>query len=173
MLTVSIEDNGLTQRLTALVNRAKQIPPSTWDSIGDLVIKGIHQNYEISGLQVISGKLKNSPQIGARGDLFITVETPPKTKEFGYAIIQQLGGTIVQTVTEKQRRFFWAKHFEESGGFSKWNPESGMDTESKWKGMALSKKLTITIKPHNWFALQEQTKQAILQILSKYLLNGN
>jgi phage gpG-like protein len=55
-----------------------------------------------------------------------------------YALIHNEGGTIVQNVTDKQRSFFWAKHYEAKAA-------SQAVLAERWKRMALSKTLHITI----------------------------
>jgi hypothetical protein len=65
-----------------------------------------------------------------------------------YARIYNEGGTISQNIpiTPKMRKFYWAKFFEAGGGKSK---EKGQDVpeEAKfWRGMALTKKTSISRK---------------------------
>lgn len=56
-----------------------------------------------------------------------------------YSRIHNEGGVINQTIaiTPKMRRFAWAKYYEE-------NPTGEGDTGGKWKGLALTKKTSIT-----------------------------
>ncbi|MBL7813830.1 MAG: hypothetical protein JNL70_02405, partial [Saprospiraceae bacterium] len=49
-----------------------------------------------------------------------------------YAQIHNEGGTITQTVTDRQRAFFWAKHYEAKAA-------SQAVLAERWKRMALSK----------------------------------
>ena len=55
-----------------------------------------------------------------------------------YAQIHNEGGTITQTVTPKQRGFFWAKHHEAK-------ERNQLTDAERWKRMALSKTLTINM----------------------------
>ena len=55
-----------------------------------------------------------------------------------YALIHNEGGTITQTVTAKQKGFFWAKHYEAK-------ERNQLTDAERWKRMALSKTLTINM----------------------------
>lgn len=52
-----------------------------------------------------------------------------------YAQVHNEGGTIKIPVTDKMRRFAWAMHHNQTGGKG----------DSQWKGLALTKKDTLTI----------------------------
>jgi phage gpG-like protein len=55
-----------------------------------------------------------------------------------YAQIHNEGGTIIQTVTPRQKGFFWAKHKEAK-------ERNNLTDAERWKRMALSKTLTINM----------------------------
>lgn len=62
-----------------------------------------------------------------------------------YGAVHEFGGTF--KVTDKQRRFFWAKHYETK--------------EDMWKALALSKTYTIPARPYLRPALDTQTGAAL------------
>ena len=65
-----------------------------------------------------------------------------------HGAVHEYGGTF--TITERQRRFFWAKH-----------AETGNDM---WKALALSVTYTIPARPYLRPAIDEMKKAAILTV---------
>jgi phage gpG-like protein len=64
-----------------------------------------------------------------------------------YAQIHNEGGTIVQTVTPKQKGFFWAKHYEAK-------ERNNLTDAERWKRMALSKTLTINMPQRQFMPIK-------------------
>lgn len=75
-----------------------------------------------------------------------TVKLVAGNKDLLYACVHEYGGTF--TITEKQRKFFWAKWYE-----------SGNEM---WKALALSTTYTIPARPYLRPAIDEMKKAAIL-----------
>jgi phage gpG-like protein len=71
-----------------------------------------------------------------------------------YAEIQNYGGTIEQTLTEKQKKFFWSKYYQTNN--------------SKYKKFALSKKISIKIPARQFAGKGIKTYQSIKKALKKY-----
>lgn len=65
-----------------------------------------------------------------------------------YARVHEYGGTF--TITDKQRRFFWAR-FADTG-------------ESMWRALALSKTYTIPPRPYLRPAVDEKKKEAVWEM---------
>lgn len=102
----------------------------------------------------------------------ITYRTGPGTVTITtdkvYARIHNYGGTINVPVTDKMRKFAWAKHYEytrETGG-----------KDSKWKGLALTKKSSLNINmPKRQFIgdspeLERIIEQKLSEQITKILL---
>lgn len=64
-----------------------------------------------------------------------------------YAKIHNEGGTITQAVTQKQSGFFWAKYYEAT-------ERKDIATAQRWKRMALSKSLNITIPKRQFMPIE-------------------
>lgn len=69
-----------------------------------------------------------------------------------YGAIHEFGGTF--TVTERQRRFFWAKHMETKDGM--------------WRALALSATYTMPAKPYLRPAI-DSTKREAIQVTARSL----
>lgn len=89
------------------------------------------RNHLFSGIQYIPG------------DGRVTISNPVQ-----YAAAHQFGETVTVPITPKMRRFAWAKHYEAGGGGdSDTEGEENTNTEASfWKGMALTKKTSLSIK---------------------------
>jgi len=76
--------------------------------------------------------------------LFNSIKSTPgegKVKisnEVPYASAHQFGETIQTPVTQRMRRFAWAKYYEAGGGVK--NPDTKNPNADFWKGLALTKK---------------------------------
>lgn len=79
-----------------------------------------------------SGLLRDSIRAVVSGNMVVVETNRP------YAQIHNEGGTIIQTVTPRQRAFFWAKHKEAKD-------RNQLNDADRWKRMALSKTLTINM----------------------------
>ncbi|MBK9458291.1 MAG: phage virion morphogenesis protein [Sphingobacteriales bacterium] len=91
------------------------------------------------GILSKSGNLRRSIRTTKVTEDNVTVGTYKK-----YAQIHNEGGTITQTPTPKQRKFFWAKYY------------ASEKTNEAWKGAALAKQIHITI-PQRKFIGNSQT----------------
>ncbi len=92
------------------------------------------RNHLFSGIQYVPG------------DRRVVISNPVP-----YAAAHQFGETIQVPITPKMRRFAWAKHYETGGGSDgagKGGEQAatGADEASFWKGLALTKKTTLSIK---------------------------
>lgn len=83
-------------------------------------------------LLVKSGALRRSLRLRTGNDWFEIYTDMP------YAKAHNEGAVVVQKVTPRQRRYFWAMH-------SKAKKRGRGDEAERWKRMALSQKLTIRI----------------------------
>jgi phage gpG-like protein len=105
------------------------------------------------------GQLRKSIRVlrktGGDGGFSVTIGTD-KT----YAKVHNEGGEINQTVTDKQRGFFWAMYYQtkKAGDKSRKHKERLSDEAEVWKSMALAKTLHIKI-PKRQFMGQSQTLQ--------------
>jgi len=77
-------------------------------------------------------------------------------EQLPYAAIHQHGGIIHQDVTEKQRKFFWARWYDTG--------------DEMWKRMALSNELNIIIPRRPYMVLQEQDIEEILELIGNFVL---
>ncbi|MDR2890748.1 MAG: phage virion morphogenesis protein [Alistipes sp.] len=77
------------------------------------------------------------------GDSRVVISDP-----IPYAAAHQFGEAITVPITAKMRRFAWAKHYEAGGGSdSGTEGEENTNTEASfWKGLALTKKTSLSIK---------------------------
>ncbi len=82
-----------------------------------------------------------------------------------YAAIHNEGGTINSTIpiTDKMRKFAWAMHYNETGG----------EGDSKWKGLALTKKdtlnLSINMPQRQFIGDSKELNTAITELIEKHL----
>jgi hypothetical protein len=155
----------------AMKDEADQLP----DLMTALVLENMHEGRNpdpntrntTSMVYERSGGLKRGFIPGQAGSLS-KVTVTPQGVDFTVgttsivALVQEYGATI--TITEKMRKFFWAKY-----------AETGADM---WRGLALTKKSVITIPPRPFFskALQEleavevpEIVEAIYQRLARYI----
>jgi len=108
---------------------------------------------------VKSGALRRSLRMKAGADYFeIYTELP-------YAKAHNEGATIIQTVTPRQRKYFWAMYHKELkyGGYSQ---------ASVFKAMALSKKLTIKIPKRKFMGKSWLLEQRIVKHIELALQNA-
>jgi len=90
-----------------------------------------------NSLNNLSGNLLRSFKVGNRDNIFdYSISAEGLKMSYGskvsYALIHEEGGTIHPKITEKSRKFFWAKWYETKQG--------------KYKGMALTQKSNFDIK---------------------------
>jgi phage gpG-like protein len=80
-----------------------------------------------------------------------------------YARIHNEGGTINVPVTDKMKKFAWAKHYQE-------NPEN-KKADSMWKGIALTKKpsLKITIPQRQFLGSTKEIEDSIQKKIEEHL----
>ncbi len=94
-------------------------------------------------LLIGSGRLRRSLRLRTGAGWYEVYTDNP------YAKIHNEGGTIKQTVTPRQRRYFWAMYFqakkEEDAAKAKVKIKAKAEEAENWKAMALSKTLTIKI----------------------------
>lgn len=100
---------------------------------------------------VKGGHLKRSIRILRQGKQSVTVGS-----NLPYAGIHNEGGKIEQTITPKQRAFFWAK-FEETDN-------------DMWKRMALSKKLKIRIPRRQFLGNSTDLQKRLARLVRLRLL---
>lgn len=87
-----------------------------------------------------------------------------------YAGIHNEGGETNPRVTQKMRRYAWARYYAEEGGKAKKGRSS--DQADFWKGLALTKKKTLNIKiPKRQFMGPSKTIDATLQTMITTDLN--
>lgn len=87
-----------------------------------------------------------------------------------YAGIHNEGGETNPRVTQKMRRYAWARYYAEGGGKAKKGRSS--DQADFWKGLALTKKKTLNIKiPKRQFMGPSKTIDATLQTMITTDLN--
>jgi phage gpG-like protein len=180
MFKISFDNGGVVQRLTAMQLRMENIPSDIWQSIGELIIESVHQNFLVggrpeqwveskhvmshSGPQIAepaftrtligTGVLMNSEKMRVGGN-FVEVTWG---EGLPYAKIHQFGGVIDQTITDQQRRFFWAKYY---------SSENEM-----FKAMALSKTLHIVIPQRRYLRIQDEDLIEITNYLRNYIINN-
>jgi hypothetical protein len=98
-----------------------------------------------------SSKKKISPKAFMRDIIFAAAVGQQITISINriYAQVHNEGGTIVQNVTDKQRGFFWAKHYEAK------KAQQAVQAE-RWKRMALSKTLTLNMPMRQFMPMPNQ-----------------
>jgi phage gpG-like protein len=87
-------------------------------------------------LMVRSGALVNSIKEKEKSSVKVVISAG--SEKVNYAKAHNEGETIVIPVTPKMRKFAWAMHYKEAGSDKKAN--------TPWKGLAMTKKETLTIK---------------------------
>jgi len=160
--------------------RAESIPPDAWQSIGEVLIQSIMLNFQVGGRpeqwpQSKRAQFKNSVDgegshktlvdTGAlmnsgRADVGTNFVDVTWGQGLPYAVAQNFGADINQTVTERQRAFFWAKWYESDG------------TIPAFKAMALAKTLHIVLPQRKFMRIQDEDVQTILNILRNYIINN-
>lgn len=165
MISVSIEDNGFLQRLTALVVRAGEIQQSVFEDIGTILINSIHNNFKVSGRPstwtpskkiatrggqtlIESGALMNSAEVSSVSADHVEVSIGG---DLPYAAIHQFGGVINHPGSDKLQVF-------DIGGKTVFS-----------KG---TKPHQITIPARKYFRIQDEDKDSIMNLLHDFILNG-
>lgn len=109
--------------------------------------------------------------LSSRNELFNSIAYSAKTNtvtirsDKEYAAIHNEGGTInsIIPVTPQMRKFAWAKHYEETAG----------QGDSKWKGLALTKKetlnLTINMPQRQFIGNSEELNEKINELIKKHI----
>jgi len=111
-------------------------------------------NYVFNGgkhtLLLRTRQLENSIQLIAWDDKTckITSDTP-------YSAILAEGGEFVQTVTDKQRKFFWAMYYKSNNQL--------------WKILALRKTLNIKIPSRNYMEINDNVRKEIDKWINDYI----
>lgn len=123
------------------------------------------------GLLVESGRLRQSIQSRTTDDSIEFFTTEP------YAAIHNEGGEIV--VTERMKRFFWAKCYEAQGGFGRRKDGSkrqdkrtvALTAEAEfWKAMALKKVgTTVRIPRRRFLGASPEVEKAVREIIEENL----
>lgn len=155
--------------------------------IGKLAVDHYHENFMLGGY--VNDKLqpwKPAKRIGldktaasgygtllsARKELYNSIRSRPSDgrvtiiSSLRYSRIHNEGGTIVQPVTPKMRKFAWAKYYESN------------KTAEGWKGMALTKKTSLTIViPQRRFMgksieLNRQIQSRVIRDVKRILINN-
>lgn len=101
-----------------------------------------------SNTMVDSGELKRSIHTISKSPTEIVIGS-----DLPYASIHNDGGTI--RVTDKMRKFFWAKFYSTGDG--------------AWKGMALTKKTHITIPQRQYIGYNMEMQMEIENIISNIM----
>jgi phage gpG-like protein len=171
MFAISIEDNGFTTRLQAVVSRASSVTQETMQSIGDRLVASVKENFASEGRPsqwipsrsameegrktlTKTGRLANSPQITRLESKFVEVTTGGGLGKYPLYVHF---GTRNQVITKRQRAFFWWK-FKEEG-------------RPMWKAMALS--TTLKGLPARRFNLiQDSDVNYIKDLMREYLLDN-
>lgn len=114
---------------------------------------------------------KYSTLLSSRNELFNSISYDAKNNivyirsDKEYSQIHNEGGTINSTIpiTPKMRKFAWAMHYNETGG----------EGDSKWKGLALTKKdslnLTINMPQRQFIGESKELNQTITELIEKHL----
>jgi phage gpG-like protein len=175
MFTVRIEDGGMTQRLTAMAARLEAIPQSVFQTIGEMFIESIHMNFDVEGRPIQwppskaaleegrktltkTGALRNSGQIEEITPNSVTV-TWGNGLPFDYGVVHQFGDSWTATPTEKQRKFMWAKWYQNKAA-------------TQYKGSALAKTWNIHLPARRFFNLQDDFLQSAGEVMRQYIING-
>jgi phage gpG-like protein len=112
-----------------------------------------------------TGNLVDSIKIISRSSNCVNVGI--RASEIPYAELHQHGGKI--SVTDKMRKFFWAKHYEHasSAGRSRGKRSISSSREANfWKAMALKKKNSmITIPKRQFMAVTPDLEKTILRTI--------
>jgi phage gpG-like protein len=87
-------------------------------------------------LMVRSGDLVNSIKEKSKSPEKVVISAG--SDKVPYARVHNEGETITVPVTPKMRKFAWAMHYQEAG--------DDKNANTPWKGLALTKKQTLTIK---------------------------
>ena len=111
--------------------------------------------------RLTSGSSRASAKYGtllsSRNHLFSSIKSTPGdygvkvSNDVPYAAAHQYGETMQATVTDKMRRFAWAKYYEagggsKSGGEGVKKPDTINSDAEFWKRLALTKKTKLSIK---------------------------
>jgi len=112
---------------------------------------------------------KYGPLLSATDELMksITFTTQPGkaiiSTDKVYARIHNEGGTITVPITDKMRKFAWAKHYEET--------KQTKSKDSKWKGIALTQKesLKINMPQRQFIGITTELTDILEKKLSEHL----
>jgi len=160
MFRVTIEADGLIQKLTAIETRLETIASEVWDTISDIIIESVHQNFEVGGRPdawppskklsgqtlVQSGALRDSVQKSAQGPDFVEIEAGAGLP---YAKIHQFGGTINHPGSDKLQVF---------------------EVEGKKVFTRGTKPHQITIPVRRYFRIQDEDVEKIAEALGEYFM---
>lgn len=167
MFTVSIDDGGMTQRLTALASRLEAIPQSVFQTIGEMFIESIHMNFEVGGRPLAwtpskraqetggktliqSGALRDSGEIEEITANSVTV-TWGNGLAFDYGVVHQFGASFMHPGSDKWQS--WMK-------------------DGKRMYSHGTKPHNITIPQREFFNIQADFQEQAGQLLSNYIING-
>jgi phage gpG-like protein len=168
MFTVRIEDGGMTQRLTAMAARLEAIPPSVFQTIGEMFIESIHMNFDVEGRPIQwppsksaleegrktltkTGALRNSGQIEEITPNSVTV-TWGNGLAFDYGVVHQFGASFTHPGSDKWQS--WMK--------------DGKRIYSRG-----TKPHPITIPMREFFNIQADFQEQAAQTLANYIINGD
>jgi phage gpG-like protein len=176
MFTLTIEDQGFTQKLQAIAYKDR-VPTEVMKEVGQMTIDSVKKNFEEQGRPVKwpssqaadregrdtlidSGLLMNSPAISYIAPSFVEVSTGDGLGI--YPSVMQFGTQKPRTITDAQRRFFWFKWYE------------GNESEPWWKSMAIKNKPPILQPfPAREFSMfQEEDVQNISWRIMGWLMEG-
>lgn len=112
-----------------------------------------------------TGNLVDSIKIISRSSNSVNVGI--RTSEIPYAELHQKGGKIF--VTEKMRKFFWAKYYQHASSAGRSRGKRSVSTNQEadfWKAMALKRKnATITIPKRQFMDATPDLEKAILRVI--------
>ena len=97
---------------------------------------------------------KRGPLLSSRKVLYSSIGYTPSRgsvtifSNIVYAGIHNEGGTVTTNpkVTDKMRRYAWAKYYAAGGGKKGKGADAASDDAEMWKRLALTKKKTLTVK---------------------------
>jgi phage gpG-like protein len=167
VLRITVTDDGFTESLKNMADRAFNVPEDVMKNIGQVMIRSIAQNFLDEGRPsqwqpsraamnegrrtlFKTGRLATSSQVTSVDSKHVEVTTGHGLNYAKYVHF----GTRNQLISDKQRGFFWFKFKETQDTF--------------WKAMALSK--TLKGLPARRFSLfQDEDVRTISEMLSHYI----
>ena len=177
-------DDLARRRLPVLIGRIAKDHFQDNFRLGGFVNGGLHKWAEakrrISGSA--SAAARNPTLLSGRNHLFSSINYYPRNyavriaNELVYAPIHNEGGEI--PVTDRMRRFAWHKFYEASGrdakaakGNKKKSADGSLSPEARfWKGMALTKKKTITIPKRQFIGDSQELNDAIAETIENEII---